>query len=278
VCLAGPKLTHGTDLSHAHTCIFCGPTESPLTEEHIWPKWVSEILRRSRYVDHFRHLHTAGPSTAANWKARYLDLTIETVCDQCNNRWLSAFENDEVKPMASPMIVGDSRIELSSANQRTLAAWAYKMALLIDVKCPKHETQQPFFTAADRLQFRRTTMAHPFVRVFLARYDFGQHPAHATNPCHTFTERFGQQRSFSLSISTLTAGSLALQVMAVRPVNSDMLVPASEMAFEFTGTAADAIIPIWPVTETSVNWPPALTMSVAELEDWTGMWIAAAQT
>jgi hypothetical protein len=123
------------------TCIFCGPTESPLTEEHIWPKWVSEILRTPRYVDHFRQLQTTGPSTTANWKWRYLDITTETVCNRCNNRWLSAFENDDVKPIASPMILGDSRIELSSADQQMLAGWAYKMALFIDVKCPEYTTQ-----------------------------------------------------------------------------------------------------------------------------------------
>ncbi len=25
-------------------CFFCGPTERPLTEEHVWPQWVSGLL------------------------------------------------------------------------------------------------------------------------------------------------------------------------------------------------------------------------------------------
>ena len=33
-------------------CFFCGPTENRITEEHVWPLWVSELLRGKYGSDH----------------------------------------------------------------------------------------------------------------------------------------------------------------------------------------------------------------------------------
>lgn len=256
-------------------CFFCGPTDKPLTEEHVWPKWVSRLLLGRYQSDHFRHLRAACDNTTANWKSRYLDVTTETVCSECNNEWLSVFENDQIKPLASGLIVGEEPVVLTTKSQSLLAAWAYKMAMLVEVANPDKPTE--FFTPAERLLFRQSTAAHPLVRVFLSRYDFGQRPAHALTPQHTFTQRFGARRTFYLKISTVTAGHLAMQVMSVRSADSNELVPASEIEFEFCGTARDAVVPIWPSVPESLSWPPTHTMSHQDIEDWTSMWVNPVQ-
>jgi hypothetical protein len=61
-------------------CFVCGPTENKITEEHVWPFWVSELLRGKYGSDH---------------------------CDKCNNNWLSAFENNDIRPLATPLILGE---------------------------------------------------------------------------------------------------------------------------------------------------------------------------
>ena len=170
-------------------CFFCGPTDNPLSDQHVWPKWVSRLLLGRYNSDHFRHLRAAGDNTIANWRSRYLDVTTATVCSDCNNKWLSIFENDQIRPLASPSIVGGDAVALTPESQSLLAAWAYKMAMLVEVANPDKPVE--FFTPAERLLFRQTTSAHPLVRVFLSRYDFGQRPAHALTPRHTFTEKFG---------------------------------------------------------------------------------------
>ena len=251
-------------------CFFCGPTDSPLTKEHVWPKWVSRLLLGQYNSDHFRHLRAAGDNTTANWRSRHLDVTTKTVCSDCNNKWLSIFENDQIKPLASPLIVGGDAVELTPESRSRLAAWAYKMAMLVEVANPDKSVE--FFTPAERLLFRQTTTAHPLVRVFLSRYDFGQRPAHALTPCHRFEEKTGARRTFYLKLSTITAGHLAMQVMSVRSAESNELVPASEMEFEFCGTARDAVIPIWPIVPESPSWPPVHTMSHDDIEAWTSMW------
>ena len=262
-------------LDTAPCCFFCGQADRPLTEEHVWPKWVSRLLFGRYNSGHFRHLRSTGGSTTANWPSRHLDVTTKTVCHDCNNRWLSSLES-QIKPLASPLIVGEGLdpLVIAPESQALLAAWAYKMAMLIDVSNP--DTSMEFFTPADRLRFRQTTSVPQFVRVFLGRYKFGHRPAHATAPRHVLTDKADAKRRFYLKPSTITAGHLAMQVMSVRAVDSKELVPASEIEFEFCGLARDAVIQIWPPAPRDIAWPPAHTMSHQDIEDWTSMWIEAA--
>ena len=251
-------------------CFFCWQADRPLTEEHVWPKWVSRLLFGRYNSGHFRHLRSTGDSTTCNWPSPYLDVTTKKVCLDCNNRWLSSLEN-QVKPLASPLIVGEGLVSFALApeSQALLAAWAYKMAMLVDVSNP--DTSIEFFTAADRLRFRQTTSAPRFVRVFLGRYRFGHRPAHATAPRHTLTDKADAKRRFHLKTSTMTAGHLAMQVISVRAVDSKELVPVSEIEFEFCGRAPHAVIPIWPPAPRYVAWPPDYTMSHQDVEDLTAM-------
>ena len=265
-----------TTLDTAHRpCFFCGQADWPLTEEHVWPKWASRSLFGRYNSGYFRHLRASGGNTTANWTSRYLDVTTRTVCSDCNSQWLSNFEN-RIKSLALPLIVGEGVVSLALGpeSQGQLAAWAYKMAMLVEVSNP--DTSTEFFTPADRLRFRQTTSAPRFVRVFLGRYDFGHRPAHATTPRHTLTARADAKRKFYLKISTITVGYLAMQVMSVRSVESKELVPASEIEFEFDGLAREAVIPIWPPGPGHVAWPPVHTMSHQDIEDLTSMWIKAA--
>jgi hypothetical protein len=251
-------------------CFFCGSTENPLTEEHVWPKWVSRLLFGQYNSNHFIHVRSDGDNTTGLWKAPHLQVTTDSVCDQCNNVWLSNFENHEVKPLATPLIVGEDEIIIKPMEQWTLAAWAFKMALLLEIAAK--DNPQPFFTAAERKQFRETKLPSEKVRVLIAKYEYGQHPAHAAIPLHTLTRREDQQ-PFDLKISTMTAGCLGMQVMSVRSRTSGELVYAgSEMESIFEGKGPNAILSIWPPTGQGVRWPPEQTLSQENLEQWTNMW------
>ena len=256
-------------------CFFCGPTNKPLTKEHVWPGWVSRLLLGWHGSDHFVHRRAVGDTMVHKWKSHDFDVTTKRVCSDCNGGWLSEFEN-QIKAIASQLIVGNTpvAVALAPGSRALLAAWAYKMAMLLEVSNPKRSAE--FFTPADRLRFRQTTSAHWFVRVFLSRYEFEGRPAHAMTPRHTFTESTGAQRSFFLKISTVTAGYLAMQVMCVRSVTSNELVPADEIRFELSDSARHAVFPIWPPVPGYLRWPPDRTMRHQDVEDWTSMWIKAA--
>lgn len=132
----------GLYCERVNICFFCGPTERRITEEHIWPLWVSRLLMGRYDSDHFRNLRSDASNTTANWKSKYLDTTSSTVCDRCNSVWLSQLENDVIKPFASALIAGDDVTILTPEQQASLAAWAYKMALLLEV--PDIGGREPF--------------------------------------------------------------------------------------------------------------------------------------
>ncbi|HEX4999194.1 MAG TPA: hypothetical protein VFY29_13285 [Terriglobia bacterium] len=253
-------------------CFFCGPTKTPLTEEHVWPKWVSRLLVGKYRPGHFINVRSTGSNTTGLWRSRNIEFTTRTVCRTCNNEWLSSFENRQVKPIATPLIAGNSKVLLRPDDQWKLSAWAYKMAMLAEVAIPPNERPELYFTPAERKQFRETTIAHERIRVFLSNYKFGQHPAHAHLPVHTFTEREGKRRSFDLKISTMTVGALGIQVVAVRSASSRELTYASEIEFELLGKAKGAIVEVWPPSSAAVRWPPRETMTQQDIEDWTTMW------
>ncbi len=258
-----------------HECFFCGLTERPLTEEHVWPIWVSKLLRRKYGSDHFVHIRSTGNNTSGLWKAPVLKVTTKSVCDKCNNDWLSGFENDVIKPIASPLILGEPIDIIKPADQERLAAWAYKMALLLEVAMPQEERAPQFFTAAERLDFRQTTFPNEHVRVFLANFKYGQEPAHAHQHQQTLTRR-DDKVTFERRVSTITAGCLAMQVFAVRLVATGQLAYAtSEMEVEFLGKAKTAIAPIWPPSPNAVRWSDLDVMSKEDIEEFTEMWSKA---
>ena len=105
-------------------CFFCGPTENKITAEHVWPLWVSELLRGKYGSDHFIHVRSTGSDTTGLWKSSNLKVTNKTVCDRCNNNWLSAFENDDIRPLATPLILGERVDIIKPDDQWKLASWA----------------------------------------------------------------------------------------------------------------------------------------------------------
>jgi len=225
-------------------------------------------------MDHFVHIRSTGDNTTGLWRAPVLKVTTDVVCKSCNGIWLSDFENLAFKPIATPLILDEGGDIITPKEQWTLAAWAYKMALLLEVAAPAEERRQTF-TAAERKQFRVTTLANEHVRIFLAKYETGKTPAHAQMRVHTLRRR-DDGVSFQLKITTLTAGALAMQAIAVRYVATGELAYAvSELEFALLGRSKTALAQIWPAPTEAVRWPSLEHMSQDDIEDWTNMWETA---
>lgn len=77
------------------TCLFC---ENPAgSREHFWPAW---IHRRKDFGPLKVAVENSPPEIATD-----PELTIDTVCANCNNRWMSALENKN-KPVIAHMFEG----------------------------------------------------------------------------------------------------------------------------------------------------------------------------
>jgi hypothetical protein len=83
----------------------------------VWPQWVSRLLFGKYDSKHFVNIRSTGDSTTGFWKSRNIDITTKTVCDKCNNVWLSNFENTEIMAIATPLITGNSKVVLSPSDQ-----------------------------------------------------------------------------------------------------------------------------------------------------------------
>ena len=68
----------------------------------------------------------------------------------------------------------------------------------------------------------------------------------------------------------MTAGHLAMQVLSVRSVVSNEIVPAGRLGLDFSGLAQETMLPIWPPVPGYVEWPPTRTMSHQDVEDLAG--------
>jgi hypothetical protein len=135
-----------------NVCAFCG--ELAASDEHVFPKWVSRALARIAPMN----LKTDyGPRPIKS-----LEITAP-VCEKCNTRWLSVLEND-VQPILRPLIHGEERV-LSPAEQRVLATWAAKTALMLDLA-----SGQPVIPSGFYYDLRLGRRALPSQVVWLGAY------------------------------------------------------------------------------------------------------------
>jgi hypothetical protein len=115
-------------------CVFCG-WEGKLTQEHAWPDWLRDELPRGNdvgFIQGQRLIRDQGKivsttplrrETAANRKVR-------VVCQQnCNGGWMSRLES-RIKPVLLALLHGERR-HLSDEDQRLLAFWALKTAMML---------------------------------------------------------------------------------------------------------------------------------------------------
>jgi hypothetical protein len=105
----------------ARGCIFCGA--KPLTREHLFPLWLSEIVRDG--ADFFSHADGKG----RNWSHPKLDIKVKCVCGPCNWGWMHELE-DEAAPTLTPLIRGEART-LTANDQRLIGRWVAKTATVV---------------------------------------------------------------------------------------------------------------------------------------------------
>lgn len=116
------------------SCAFCARTE--LTDEHVFPKWVSNRLRRGGFLKM--------KTDTGSRRVRSVPMTAP-VCSLCNNRWLSVLERD-IEPLLGPMMMGQER-PLGLHDQVRLATWAVKTALMLDLASGKPIVPRGFYHA-----------------------------------------------------------------------------------------------------------------------------------
>jgi hypothetical protein len=110
-------------------CAFCGA--SPTTSEHIFPRWLERYLPPDR-----RQQREVARYGEGGFDIQHpvigLDFRLNRVCAACNHGWLSELEQESI-PVLDPLIRGLELILLSPREQRQIALWAVKTAMMTDL-------------------------------------------------------------------------------------------------------------------------------------------------
>lgn len=121
----------------ARTCLFCGgPANS---KEHVFPSWVDGIAPGDGKLGHGRGDDSA---TRAGWEADGYDLKVRQVCKTCNETWMSILEA-RTRELLTPLILGTRSASLSVPEQKKVAVWGYKTAIMAALAYPEEERFVP---------------------------------------------------------------------------------------------------------------------------------------
>jgi hypothetical protein len=201
---------------------------------------------------------------------------LKDLCKPCNNDWLgSEFEGPIIKPLLVDVVAHAAPGRWSPEGQAQIAAWCYKMALVLEFASGKEK----WFTDDERHEFRRTRAAHPFLSIRVAKYDFSDDgifkASHSYSAVHTLTSQRDLQQ-FQVKLTTISAGYFAFQVVGVRNLGTGQLVDFRELGpIEFSPQATASLFQIWPTFWRGVPWPPLVSLSHKTLIDLSEMWAKA---
>src|SRR5438309_4446880 len=107
----------------------CGFCQKPkhISEEHIFARWISELLGAHLPDMTVRHTLTRDNTTGAPWFANRINQVVRMPCTDCNGGWMSDLES-YVAPIISPMILDQGLVTLGLIPQVVVARWAMRIA------------------------------------------------------------------------------------------------------------------------------------------------------
>lgn len=142
-------------------CAFCDHT-AKLSKEHITSEWMGELFPNEK---EFRSTNRHGK--VKEWAEPGLDISVRTVCEPCNNTWMSDIESDHAKSVMTPLMTGQLDVEFGPQQAHSLAIFAYKSAIIVDY-AQRH--REPFFSRRLRHAFKSDLFIPQNINMFLAPY------------------------------------------------------------------------------------------------------------
>jgi hypothetical protein len=179
------------------------------------------------------------------------------VCRECNNGWMSDLETAVRSTMGG--LVNDISMTLDEEQQRLLALWAVKTAMVIEgVKQAKNN----FYSPEQRSAFRTTLVPPEDTAVWLGRCAQSNLLHGEARKLHVSNQRATNPLEDGCA-TTFVTGRLVMQVLSVKR-KSD--APRGRLSLEIrAGPWESKLVQIWPVEKQRVNWPPPHNFS--DLDD-----------
>ena len=120
-------------------CLFCGRVLSPKrirgggkSDEHVVPQWLLRHLAIGAEAIAPTHLDVRTGAVVHARRHRMGNLVVGSVCQGCNNGWLSGLEN-QAEPLLKDLIADPHRLStLKKAERRLVARWVFKTAAALN--------------------------------------------------------------------------------------------------------------------------------------------------
>lgn len=178
---------------------------------------------------------------------------------------MSALESENI-PHMKPMILG-SPLELNEDQQRLVAAWGVKTAMVSE-SMKGRKAPNRFYEKAECIALKESRTIPSNTLIWIGRVDEFNHLWDAGTD-FTLLEPDGS-RLATASVATFVAGHFVIQILTVHPVAGhvgQIQVPCK------LGNWNDMLIPIWPIQQSTVSWPPKVSftngppLGIAHLHD-----------
>ena len=178
-------------------------------------------------------------------------------CETCNNTWMSRFE-DAVKPILTPLIVGNPARWTLAATQIEVARWAFKTALMFDRSSAPPDVSPPEHCT----YLYRERVPPPTVEVSLGRYrptpgeepiSVGAGAAKLAVDDERLPADLGAYRiTFSVGhVIFQVYGHAGTEKKSYEFERSLTLVQGDQEI-----AVTDAFRPLWPINFEPYEWPP----------------------
>jgi hypothetical protein len=245
-------------------CIFCGRPE--ITEEHAFAKkWIRKLLPQGGVMIAGQNDLRRDPAERT-YRSHYIDVVSPCVCAKCNNEWMNVLDQ-RAQPLMAPMVASLDRLALSLEDQRVLATWAVKVALVLDyaetLDRPEADPR-PLGIVKPPVHHYLYQQGIPpdYVHVWLAaQEDVGLEILSLAGgrqgppPTLSGAPLLGEE-AHQMYVATFRVGHAIFQVFVPDPGST--WVPERDPQF------ADSVIQLWPPTFKPAWWPPA---AVVERDD-----------
>ena len=228
-------------------CLFCGQPGASV--EHVFANWLAEVFGPETGGFALTRQHGRTKTNRA-----VLGLTSRAACRRCNNEWMSGFETT-VRPLLTSAIRGNPTRWVSPDDQRIVARWAFKTALMSD------RTNRPKYWTAPNEHFEYLFQHREppdSVTIHLTRYvpSAGESDFLAwVGSSWAFLGRHGWPKYKAYRI-TFNVGQAVFQVFGHMAPYNEVLTFEPRILLPDGTPRTDLFRRIWPRVPGPHEWPP----------------------
>lgn len=232
------------------SCVFCGKSspEIKFTNEHILPKWLQKHVNDTdSHTFTSKSIFKKTINRLGKGK-KLLDLTVNRVCNECNNGWMSSKIETPIKPILLKMIKAENVI-LNEEQIKLLALWSIKTCLVRSL------SDDPNGKAAKEIHFDmvRFGLIPDNVIVWAVKVDSWLTPVKTRHIFFGDQFYFGEKKRKECLCysSSLTIENLSVHVLAL-PDHHNGLIYNFDALKE---NLPDSSVMVWPNSRKQLKWP-----------------------